>query len=254
MPSPKPISIQLYTVRDLIAKEGLSVIKTIAGIGYAGIEIGGTYYGKTAREFRKFADDLGLALSSSHFPLFDEAQRGRIVEESGVLGIKHVVSGFGPKEFESEASVKAAAEKLNLTATWFAAQGLEVSCHNHDWEFRNPKFTALFYDSAPKANLQVDIYWVAVGGQNPAEVIRRYARRVKLLHVKDGPGDPAKRDLPMTAVGQGKVDIPGAIRAAEYGELEWNIVEMDHCATDTMQAVRDSYDFLTQRGLASGKR
>ena len=37
-----------------------------------------------------------------------------------------------------------------------------------------------------------------------AEVVRRYARRIKLLHIKDGPGDPNKRDLPMTAVGHAR--------------------------------------------------
>jgi sugar phosphate isomerase/epimerase len=254
MSTPKPISIQLYTVRDLMAKEGISVIQTIADIGYAGIEIGGSYYGKTAREFRKFADDVGVKISGAHVALFDSAQRGKIVEEAGALGYKHVIGGFGPKEFESESTVKAAAEKLELTAAWFASQGLEVSYHNHDWEFRNAKLGALFYESAPHANLQIDIYWVAVGGQDPAEAIRRYARRVKLLHIKDGPADPNKRELPMTAAGQGKIDIPNAIRAGEYGDVEWNIVELDHCATDMMQAVRDSYDYLTRRGLASGKR
>src|SRR5471030_748899 len=162
MPTPKPISIQLYTVRDLIAKEGVSVINTVADIGYTGIEIGNSYYGKSAREFRKFADDLGLTISGAHIPLFDEAKRAQVVEEAGVLGYKHVIGGVGPKEFESESSVKAAAEKLESAAAWFGSQGLEVSYHNHDWEFRNPKLMGLFYDAAPSANLQVDIYWVTV--------------------------------------------------------------------------------------------
>src|SRR4051794_26702284 len=103
--TPKPISIQLYTVRELIAKEGVSVIQTIADIGYTGIEIGGSYYGKTAGEFRRFAEGLGLKISGSHLPIFDAAQRAKIVEEAGVLGIKHVIGGFGPKEFESQDSV-----------------------------------------------------------------------------------------------------------------------------------------------------
>ena len=254
MPTPKPISIQTYTVRDLMAKDPINVIKKIAEIGYAGIEIGGDYCGKSATEFRRFADGLGIKVSGAHLPVFDPAKRARIVEEAGILGYKHVIAGFGPKEFESESTVKAAAEKANEAANWFATQGLQMSYHNHEWEFKNPTLGYLFYDSVPKMNLQLDIYWATVGGVNPTDVIRRYTRRVKLLHVKDGPADGANRGLPMTAVGQGRVDVVGSIRAAEYGELEWNIVELDHCATDMMEAVRESYTYLVGHSLASGTR
>jgi hypothetical protein len=58
----------------------------------------------------------------------------------------------------------------------------------------------------------------------------------------------------MTAVGQGKVNIPAAIHAADPSVLRWLIVELDACKTDMFTAVEDSYRYMTANGLAVGNR
>ena len=57
---------------------------------------------------------------------------------------------------------------------------------------------------------------------------------------------------PNTALGRGRLNISAAIRAANRDKLEYLVVELDACATDVMEAVRESYWFLTQGGLGSG--
>ena len=42
--------------------------------------------------------------------------------------------------------------------------------------------------------------------------------------------------------------------AADQATLQWIIVELDDCATDMMQAVRESYAYLTAEGLAEGNK
>jgi len=74
--------------------------------------------------------------------------------------------------------------------------------------------------------------------------------RVPLLHIKDGPLD---KDAPMVAVGQGKMEFEPIIRAGAEA-VQWLIVELDRCATDMLEAVAQSYDYLTNRGLARGKQ
>ena len=54
-----PISVQLYTLRDEAAKDFFGVLKTVADIGYTGVEFAGLH-GKSAAEVRKVIDDLGL--------------------------------------------------------------------------------------------------------------------------------------------------------------------------------------------------
>jgi len=80
-------------------------------------------------------------------------------------------------------------------------------------------------------------------------VVRQYAKRIPCLHIKDGPLVQGK---PHTAVGKGKMKMAPIIAAADPKVLEWLIVELDECATDMMQAVRDSYAYLTGEGLAEG--
>jgi sugar phosphate isomerase/epimerase len=57
----------------------------------------------------------------------------------------------------------------------------------------------------------------------------------------------------MTAVGQGVMDIPAIVAAAE-GRTEWMIVELDSCATDMWKAVEESYRYLIEKGLAYGRK
>ena len=50
---------------------------------------------------------------------------------------------------------------------------------------------------------------------------------------------------PMTAVGAGSVDIDGFLAAAPADA--WRIVELDECATDIVEAIADSYTYLSAR-------
>jgi len=56
------------------------------------------------------------------------------------------------------------------------------------------------------------------------------------------------------AVGSGKIDVPAVIQAADPNVLKWIIVELDECATDMVQAVAESYQYLVSNGLAAGNK
>ena len=75
----------------------------------------------------------------------------------------------------------------------------------------------------------------------------RASRRI--LHIKDG---PLEKDKAMVAVGDGIMNIPEVISAADPNVLEWLIVELDTCDTDMLAAVAKSYRYLTENELAEG--
>jgi sugar phosphate isomerase/epimerase len=85
-----------------------------------------------------------------------------------------------------------------------------------------------------------------VGGSDAAGIVRQYGKRMPLLHIKDGPLD---RNLPMTAIGEGKMDWQSVIGAADESTLQWLIVELDRCATDMFEAVRKSAAYLASAGF-----
>jgi sugar phosphate isomerase/epimerase len=130
---------------------------------------------------------------------------------------------------------------------------MDVGYHNHWWEFDHEidgqtPYAWLQQLVDPSVFMQLDIYWAKFGGHEPADVITSLGTRVRMLHVKDGPLQPPS---PMTAVGEGKVDIAGALGASS--DVQWHVVELDECATDMFDAVEASYRFLVGNGLSSGR-
>ena len=63
-----PIAIQLYTVREALAKNFKSVVTRISEIGYVGVETAG-FPGVTVEEAGDLFADLGLEVCSMHSQL-----------------------------------------------------------------------------------------------------------------------------------------------------------------------------------------
>lgn len=252
--NPKPLSIQLYTLREAAQKDFPAVLRMLAETGYKGVEFAGLH-GHSAPEIRTLLDNLGLQVSSSHVALPTPENIQQLVDTEGALGNTRLISGFGPNDFQNEDDCKRSAEKFQQAAVLAKQHGATFGMHNHWWEFDTVGNNKLVYDylleAAPKMFSELDVYWAAYAGQNAAEVVAVHKSRLPLLHIKDG---TLEKDQPHVAVGSGKLDIPAIIGAADPDVLEWLIVELDACATDMAEAVRQSYTYLTTQGLAAGNR
>lgn len=250
----KPISIQLYTVRELAqAGDPLAVLEKISKIGYKGVE--GSGYGLTPAQFRDKVADLGMVVSSYFGPVPTPETVQEFIETAQGLGTKNTVSGFWIPDFETLDAIKQSADKINAVLPTIRKAGLSFSLHNHWFEYdlvEGKLAIEWFLESCPDVELELDIYWAAnFGAHKPQDIVKKYKDRIRLLHVKDG---PLVKGEPHQAVGQGKVDIDATIHAADAEKLEWLIVELDECGTDMMNAVEESYDYLVGRGLAAGNR
>jgi sugar phosphate isomerase/epimerase len=67
---------------------------------------------------------------------------------------------------------------------------------------------------------------------------------VHFLHVKDGPATRAT--VEQVAVGSGSLDVPAILAAAPQA---LRVVELDDFDGDVFDALRDSYSYLTTRGV-----
>jgi sugar phosphate isomerase/epimerase len=248
-----PLSIQLYSVRDAAKADFLGVLKKIAAIGYRGVEFAGLHDYKP-EAIRKVIDDLGLVASSAHtgLPTADKVQE--IVETAEALGYNMIIAGRGPDDFKTLLGLERAAEEFQAAAGRIPRH-MRLGYHNHWWEmnvFGGRLGLDLFLEMAPCVFSQVDCYWAAnFGAVDVPQFISDHKGRIPILHLKDG---PLLKDQPHTAVGQGKMDIPACVAAADRKVLEWVVVELDSCATDMMKAVEDSYAYLTDEGIAEGTR
>jgi sugar phosphate isomerase/epimerase len=252
---PAPIALQLYTVRDDLATDFAGVLQRIAHMGYVGVETAGFPKGTTASMARRLFDDLGLTVCSAHTPLPLGDRKNEALDLAAQLGCRRIVSGLGPEDFTTPDVIRHSCDRLNQANVIARENGLTFLMHNHGWEYqrlpdgrRVDEVMLTHLDST--LLFELDIYWVQTGGADPMEVVRALGSRALLLHVKDG---PAVVGLPMTAVGEGTLDVPSILRASE-GSAEWLIVELDACATDMLEAVEKSYRYLISRGLARGNK
>ena len=247
-----PIALQLYTIRELLAQDYEGTIRKVAEMGYVGVETANLFNSSPASAARVF-DELGLTVSSAHsaLPLGDQKQE--VIDTMGALSCKRLVLPWQPPEkFKSLDGIKSICDSLNEAAAVANANGFQLGYHNHWFEYevlegRLPVDIMLEYLD-PSVFFELDVYWVQTAGQDPVEVVRRLGRRAPFLHVKDG---PCQIEAPMTALGEGVVDVPGVV-AAGAGSTEWLVVELDRCATDMLEAVRKSYHYLVGKGLARG--
>lgn len=240
-------SLQLYTLRNAIEEDLPGTIKKVADLGFTQVE---PYnFVATANELAAALRENGLTAPSGHAPLLSQDQ-DEIFAAARKLGISTVIEPFIPAgRWQSAEDVQATAAKLNEAARKGAGYGIRVGYHNHQWELESTieGRTALEYFADlldPELVLEVDTYWVAVGGQDPVDILTRLGDRVKFIHIKDGPlTTDTKAQQP---AGQGKVPVVEVIAAAK--SLEVGVVEFDDYAGDIFEGINESLSFL----LASG--
>lgn len=250
----KPIALQLYSLRERAKEDFVGVLEDVAAMGYVGVEPAGLQ-GMTAREVRKVLDDLELVCCSTHGGLPTKETINQRADEAAELGTDMLVSGLGPKDFETAEKMKAGLDRLGEAAQLVAERQMRFAYHNHWWEFEKVDGKLPYermLSSVPALSSQLDVYWAAnFGAVDVPELLARHSGRVPSLHIKDG---PLVKGEPHTAVGAGKMDIPAVIGAADEDVLEWLVVELDECATDMTEAVRQSCKYLLGEGLGRGRR
>lgn len=248
----KPISIQLYSVRNEMQDDLWGTLGKLAAFGYRGIEPTCIPGGDAAVAAKRIAN-LGLTVSAyqAGIPVGDD--KNRLLDEAEELNTNHIVCPFrAPENFTSLDGIKETADVFSEAIANCAARGMTFGYHNHEFELKSVldgkpallKLAAML----PALCFTVDTYWVTVGGQNAASVVAELGLQANMLHIKDGPLD---KESAMTAVGDGKMDFAPIIKAAPAAR--WLVVELDRCDSDMMDAVEKSFNYLVESGLGYGK-
>ena len=117
------IGMQLFTVRDLLADNELDLPGTfemLGDAGYALVEVGGSYDGRTAGEFRLLANQYGLRPEGSHVPGGGTAwrtNRAQIWADAAALRLKYVgLASPPPGTAQTHAAYAALADEFNRGA------------------------------------------------------------------------------------------------------------------------------------------
>ena len=265
-----PIALQVYSVRDVAEQDFRGTMEKVKAMGYDGVELAGLY-GKTPEELKALAESVGLEIISAHTGLWETRGMGAkaVAEQYRKAGCRYVaVASMADADRPNGANFEKASAEIAELAEACKAEGMTLLYHNHDFEFfvlPDGRFSLeAIYACADDDLLQteIDICWAKTAGNDPAALVRKYAGRAPLVHLKDFSGIPEQsrydnfglkftRPADATAfslqpVGRGCQDIPAILAAAEEAGTEWLIVEQDEpAAGDTpMESIAYSASYM----------
>jgi sugar phosphate isomerase/epimerase len=269
----RPLGLQLYTVRTLLPTQARETLRQIAEIGFDEVE--------TAGDPRQFADlykEFGLKPTAAHWeaPLvtgnwkawsvqFPNGQPpgytwDAAIEATAGMGIRYmVISYLMPAERQgvlAKTVYQRFADAMNKAGEKAKAAGLRLCYHNHAFEFAGKEgdrpFDRLEKGFDPDLVCwELDVFWAALAGHDPAALIREYPKRIRLLHLKDlKPGAPRMTDERLATpdlfkeVGAGSLNFPDILRAAAQANVDHYYVEQDECPGNPLDSLRQSHHYL----------
>lgn len=233
-----PLGLQLYTVGDELARDFAGTLRRLAAAGYEDVELAG-FHGQAATALRSMFKATGLRCRSAHFGM-EELDQGldQVLADARTLGLTYIVCAM--PRFSDFANIttdewKANADVCNRVGARAKAAGFTFAYHNHNLEFRragaSTGFDLLMAHTDPAlVKVQLDCGWVATSGLNPAEMILRYAGRVRLLHLKDlKRGFTRNTDMRIetTGIGDGVMNWRAIFAAAKTARVEGYYVEIE---------------------------
>jgi len=248
--SPQPIGLQLYTVRDLMQKDVKYTLQQVAGVGYREVEFAGLF-DKSAKTVAKWLVEDKLTSPSSHIPL-DQLKNNlqAVVDDCHTLGNEIIVCPWIDESLRKSADDwRKIAADLNKIGDQLSRLGLRFAYHNHDFEFKKLPSGEMGYDILLKecdpklVKMEMDLYWITKGGQDPLAYFAKWPGRFPLVHVKDMSGSGAIVD-----VGKGTIDWNRIFAKRREAGIEHFFVENDN-PTSPIEDIKVSYDYLSRLGL-----
>jgi sugar phosphate isomerase/epimerase len=241
------VGLQLYTVRHVLEKDFEGTLATVAAAGYREVEFAG-YFGKSPAEVRAMLDRHGLTAPAVHVGSLAPDQWRAAIDAAHVIGHHYVVVPWIPVEARTGVDgYKQVAANFNRVAEEARAAGLQFAYHNHDFEFApvagQLPYDVLLAETDPKlVQMEMDLYWIVKGGQDPLAYFARWPGRFAAVHVKDSAGAPEHR---MMDVGAGTIDFKKIFAHRAQAGIQHYFVEHDEPA-DPFASIRASCAYLKQ--------
>lgn len=223
------IALQLYTVRRLAAEDLPGTLAAVAAAGYRSVELAGLP-ATSAAELARLLDDAGLSAIASHESIEGLRRDWEgIADRLATLACPRAIVPWLPEEERQTVDgVRRFAGDVAQVAERLSGRGIGLGYHNHAFEFAPLETTSvwavLLDELPPLVELELDVYWAAVGGRDPVAEIESLAGRVRLLHMKDRTPGVEPRDAPP---GEGDLPFPAIVDVARAASVDWYVVEQD---------------------------
>ena len=237
------IGLQLYTLRESVAKDVPGVFSQVAKAGYSELEMFGLsaenkFFGHTVKETAELLKQNNLTSPSGHYMpekfLFNNGNGDdvkNLCDVANQLGNSYLIIPWMSEEKRNSIDkYKALTDRLNKAGEICKTANLQLAYHNHDFEFAD--FNGEHgYDILLKntdsnlVKMEMDIYWVVRAGYDPIELFKSNPGRFHLWHVKDMNKNDKTQN---TEVGNGSVDFKTIFANAKLAGVKHYIVEQEN--------------------------
>ncbi len=232
-----PLGLETYSFRREMARDLPGTLALIQRMGFRELETG---VGKdmTAAHYRELLDKAGLKCTSfgAGYEQLGSAM-SEVQSNARTLGAKWIALTWIPHQgkFTPEIAGKSARD-MNAWGASLASAGMRLAYHPHGYEFEPSPEGTLFdtmaaHTDPAKVFFEMDTFWIVWPGQDCVKLLRRYAGRFRLMHIKDlkkgvtGDMTAHAPEEDNVAVGEGSLDWPAILRAARETGVERYYIE-----------------------------
>jgi sugar phosphate isomerase/epimerase len=232
--APKPlVGLELYTVRDELAKDLMGTVRAVATMGYEVVEFYAPYYQWTpqiATDVRKLMDDLGIRCRSTHNNMASFAPAGiqKAIDLNHIIGSKYII--LASATATTIDAWKSVCDRLNVAAETLAPLGMSSGFHNHQAEWRRVDnqrpMDVIAANTTKNVVLQFDVGTCVEVGEDPIAWITAHPGRIRSIHCKDwGRASAAGYGV---LFGEGDAPWTKIFEAAESaGGVEYYLIEQE---------------------------
>ncbi len=254
------IGLILFSVRDEMKKDPLGTIEKVGQIGYRFVELcnhnavadPGCGFGVPAKDLRETMDRMGVRAVSAHIGQLEKADLDAVIAYHQAVGNPNLVIAMNGCPTYDEMMQKI--EFIQRTGVYLKERGMNLVYHNHHEEFRtyNGKTVLdhILDNSDPDIlGLEMDTFWVMRAGLNPVDMIKKYGKRICLLHQKDFAWDAL---APINLIGiseeerMGKPEVGNDGSWSDYVEIGDGIMHIQEIIDAAIEYTNAEYMFLEQ--------
>jgi sugar phosphate isomerase/epimerase len=238
-----PIGLELYSVRNDLAKDLAGTVRQVAKMGYECVEFYAPYYNWTpseAKKVRREMDNLGIRCYSTHNDpkSFTPEGIGKAMELNHILGTRYIVMASAG-DITTIEGWKRVAETLNKANHTMAAHSLHAGYHNHDLEWKpldgQKPIEILAANTDKSIMLQFDVGTCLEAGSDPVAWIKHNPGRIRSLHLKNWSPKGGYKVL----FSEGVAPWKKIFAAAEsVGGVEYYLIEQEGSRYSEMKTAR----------------
>jgi sugar phosphate isomerase/epimerase len=241
--------LQLWTVKEDMAANAKDTLQKVASFGYKQVESfegkDGMFWGMGHKGFKKYMDELGMKIISSHCANTVDFERK--AAEAAEIGMAYLICPYkGPQK--SIDDFKKFADEFNKCGETCKKNGIRFAYHNHDYSFKAidgqvPQTVMMNNTDKSLVDFEMDIYWVVAAGEDPKAWFAKHPGRFKLCHVKDL--NKTAKGHESVQIGKGTIDFHSILKAGTDKGLKYYIVEQEaFTGTNPLDAAKEDAKYM----------